>query len=143
MPDCDHCGLDLGGEPVVDAGVEGRFCCRGCLEVSGFVAEIDADVPARRTGAPDVPDGEFERDGRTVSGVVDDVGVTVDHPDELAIDGVTDSRARRVLPQESAHRSREYRTARTPSKAISATIAVAAQRSPVRWAITASCGWSP
>lgn len=89
MPDCDHCGLDLGGEPVVDAGAEGKFCCRGCLGVSGLVAEIDADVPARRTGDPDVPVGEFERDGRTVSGVVADVGVTVGHPDELAGDAWT------------------------------------------------------
>lgn len=41
-PGCDHCGLPLPAEPVVDdAGA--RFCCTGCLTVYGVLASAGLD----------------------------------------------------------------------------------------------------
>ncbi|QZX99199.1 heavy metal translocating P-type ATPase [Halobaculum rubrum] len=43
---CTLCGLSLPNPPVTDAGVDGSFCCRGCLEVARTLedpAGVDAD----------------------------------------------------------------------------------------------------
>lgn len=66
MAHCDHCELELEGEPVVDADVDGRYCCRGCLEVSKLVAETDGEPVDRRIEEPDVPD-----EAATVDATVD------------------------------------------------------------------------
>ena len=34
MSECELCGLPTPDPPGTDAGVEGEFCCRGCLEVA-------------------------------------------------------------------------------------------------------------
>ncbi|SEQ26379.1 heavy metal translocating P-type ATPase [Natrinema salaciae] len=41
MSSCSLCGLPIPDRPVTAADVEGIFCCRGCLEVSASLAEVD------------------------------------------------------------------------------------------------------
>jgi Cu2+-exporting ATPase len=78
---CDLCGLPTDGDPVSRARVDGQFCCRGCLEVSRALDDVE-DVTARdvaeRAGGGDP--------------AVDDVGDSDESPDGeetfLAIDGM-------------------------------------------------------
>ncbi|MFB6137077.1 MAG: heavy metal translocating P-type ATPase [Halobacteriaceae archaeon] len=64
---CDLCGLDTDGGPVTAPDLAGSFCCRGCLEVSRHLDDVDgvsADaVRDRATGdraatAPADPGGD-------------------------------------------------------------------------------------
>lgn len=41
MSSCALCGLPTPEPPVTGDDVAGRFCCRGCLEVSATLAEVD------------------------------------------------------------------------------------------------------
>lgn len=45
MANCTLCGLPTGSRPVTDANVTGEFCCRGCLEISRTLTDLDADAP--------------------------------------------------------------------------------------------------
>jgi len=66
--ECSLCGLPTPAEPVTAPDVEGRFCCRGCLEVSRSVGEIDGvteDAVRERVTEdvdepPEVPPGTAE-----------------------------------------------------------------------------------
>ena len=40
-PECSLCGLATPPTPVTDSGVEGGFCCRGCLEVQRSLGDLD------------------------------------------------------------------------------------------------------
>lgn len=40
MSDCTLCSLDVGADGYTAADVEGRFCCRGCLEVARVVDDV-------------------------------------------------------------------------------------------------------
>ncbi|MDF9746647.1 heavy metal translocating P-type ATPase [Natrinema salsiterrestre] len=66
MSSCSLCGLPIPDRPVTAADVEGTFCCRGCLEVSASLADVD-DVDreavvdrATERGDREVPDGSEE-----------------------------------------------------------------------------------
>ncbi|WP_455448361.1 heavy metal translocating P-type ATPase [Natrinema thermotolerans] len=41
MSSCSLCGLPIPDEPVTAADLEGTFCCRGCLEVSATLDDVD------------------------------------------------------------------------------------------------------
>jgi Cu2+-exporting ATPase len=41
--DCTLCELPTGEKPVTDSDVEGRFCCRGCLEVYRTLGDVDVE----------------------------------------------------------------------------------------------------
>ncbi|RZH69557.1 heavy metal translocating P-type ATPase [Natrinema altunense] len=41
MSSCSLCGLSIPDDPVTAADVEGTFCCRGCLEVSATLDDVD------------------------------------------------------------------------------------------------------
>ncbi|GGL66919.1 heavy metal translocating P-type ATPase [Halocalculus aciditolerans] len=63
MPSCTLCGLETPQPPVTDDGADGRFCCRGCLEVartlddaSAADAETARDALAADADADSVPD---------------------------------------------------------------------------------------
>lgn len=43
MSVCSLCDLDLPRPPVTDEGVEGTFCCRGCLEVARTLDGVEDD----------------------------------------------------------------------------------------------------
>ncbi|MFB6155904.1 MAG: heavy metal translocating P-type ATPase [Haloferacaceae archaeon] len=60
--ECTLCGLPTPDPPVSDEGVDGEFCCRGCLEV------------ARTLGDADVDDAEAAREELDTGASVDDVG---------------------------------------------------------------------
>jgi Cu2+-exporting ATPase len=49
--ECSLCGLATRPEPVSVPGVEGTFCCRGCLEVSRSLDTTDVDSASVREGA--------------------------------------------------------------------------------------------
>ncbi|MFC7078678.1 heavy metal translocating P-type ATPase [Haloarcula halophila] len=59
MTTCPLCGLPA-DPPVTDSGVDGEFCCRGCLEVARTLDEpADRSVADVETGAdPDDAEGE-------------------------------------------------------------------------------------
>jgi Cu2+-exporting ATPase len=59
---CDLCGLPA-DPPVTDDEVDGSFCCRGCLEVSRSLGDVESPEEAADRLAPDetsVPDGADE-----------------------------------------------------------------------------------
>ncbi|QLG47657.1 heavy metal translocating P-type ATPase [Natrinema halophilum] len=41
MSTCSLCGLPTPEQPLTADGIEGRFCCRGCLEVSATLDDVD------------------------------------------------------------------------------------------------------
>ncbi|ELY76407.1 heavy metal translocating P-type ATPase [Natrinema gari] len=41
MSSCSLCGLPIPDEPVTAADIEGAFCCRGCLEVSATLDDVN------------------------------------------------------------------------------------------------------
>ena len=43
MSTCHLCDLPTGESPVTTPGVDGEFCCRGCLEVARAVDDVDED----------------------------------------------------------------------------------------------------
>jgi Cu2+-exporting ATPase len=60
---CDLCGLATDGDPVSGEGVNGQFCCRGCLEVSRAMDDVETaspgDVADRADGTdPGLEDGD-------------------------------------------------------------------------------------
>ncbi|WP_226483306.1 heavy metal translocating P-type ATPase [Natrinema amylolyticum] len=66
MDSCSLCGLPTPESPVTAADVEGRFCCRGCLEVSATletVDDIDRESVVDRTAGTverEIPDDAAE-----------------------------------------------------------------------------------
>ena len=40
--ECTLCGLATADTPVTDEGVEGAYCCRGCLEIARTIDDLDA-----------------------------------------------------------------------------------------------------
>jgi len=69
---CTLCGLSTPTPPVTDAGVDGAFCCRGCLEVARTLDDpvaVDADAArdaVRETGgAPGNADATVPDDAET------------------------------------------------------------------------------
>ncbi|MDS0477446.1 heavy metal translocating P-type ATPase [Natrinema sp. 1APR25-10V2] len=66
MSSCALCGLPTPEQPVTADGVDGSFCCRGCLEVHETLAEVDgvdrSSVVERAGESVDreVPDGAAE-----------------------------------------------------------------------------------
>jgi Cu2+-exporting ATPase len=72
MTSCTLCDLPTPDPPVTEAGVEGTFCCRGCLEVAKTLddpAETDATA-ARERLADDEPAAD-DADGDTAFLAVD------------------------------------------------------------------------
>ena len=69
---CDLCDLPTPDPPVTDDGVDGRFCCRGCLEVTRTLgdeaAETDA-ADARETLDTGPADAEGEEAFLAVDGM--------------------------------------------------------------------------
>ncbi|SFC35975.1 Cu2+-exporting ATPase [Halobiforma haloterrestris] len=79
MTTCSLCELPTPEQPVTEEGVDGTFCCRGCLEVSRTLSasdDLDVDREAVRERAHD-SDGDEHRD------VPDDAEVAF-----LSIDGM-------------------------------------------------------
>lgn len=63
---CDLCGLPTPAEPVTAPDVDGRFCCRGCLEVSRAVGTVDdVSAAAVRDRARGEADARGDTDDRT------------------------------------------------------------------------------
>ncbi|WP_254763961.1 heavy metal translocating P-type ATPase [Natrinema marinum] len=66
MSSCSLCGLPTPERPVTADGVDGSFCCRGCLEVHETLAEVDGvdrSSVVERAGDSaerEVPDGAAE-----------------------------------------------------------------------------------
>ncbi|MFC4544626.1 heavy metal translocating P-type ATPase [Halosolutus amylolyticus] len=66
MSSCSLCGLPTPEPPVTATDVEGRFCCRGCLEVSATletVEDVDRECVVERASESvdrEVPDGATE-----------------------------------------------------------------------------------
>ncbi|CAI50241.1 P-type transport ATPase (probable substrate copper/metal cation) [Natronomonas pharaonis DSM 2160] len=65
MDECSLCDLPTPDPPVADDGVDGTFCCRGCLEVARTLDDVDAEsVPVDgstdETTAVSVPDDAAE-----------------------------------------------------------------------------------
>jgi len=61
--DCTLCGLPTPDPPVTSGGVEGTYCCRGCLEVARTLedpADADADPADDLDTGPD--DGDVDGD---------------------------------------------------------------------------------
>ena len=64
MSVCSLCDLETPTPPIADTGVEGTFCCQGCLEVARALGDID-DVEDVRSADPntrgrEIPDGASE-----------------------------------------------------------------------------------
>ncbi|AUV82497.1 heavy metal translocating P-type ATPase [Salinigranum rubrum] len=53
---CTLCGLPITNHPVVDPEVTGEFCCRGCLEVSRTICDVEdvstAEIRERTQSSP-------------------------------------------------------------------------------------------
>ncbi|MFC7045345.1 heavy metal translocating P-type ATPase [Halobacteriaceae archaeon GCM10025711] len=67
MTSCDLCDLPTPDPPVTDSDVDGEFCCRGCLEVTRTLGDVDEAEPEdirRALGADQndepIPDGTEE-----------------------------------------------------------------------------------
>ena len=64
MSRCSLCDLETPTPPVADDGVEGAFCCRGCLEVARTLDDADSvdEVRSATTGTPEreIPDDATE-----------------------------------------------------------------------------------
>ncbi|WP_144900990.1 heavy metal translocating P-type ATPase metal-binding domain-containing protein [Halobellus captivus] len=41
---CAHCGLPTPTPPVTDEGIDGSYCCRGCLAVARALGSADFDT---------------------------------------------------------------------------------------------------
>ena len=65
MSECDLCALPTPDPPITEPGVEGEFCCRGCLEVT---KTLDAETVAAARDAEDALE-------------------TAPSPDEIDLDG--------------------------------------------------------
>ena len=50
MSDCDLCGLPTPDPPITREGVDGAYCCQGCLEVAAVLGEGDLDRAAAVEG---------------------------------------------------------------------------------------------
>jgi Cu2+-exporting ATPase len=56
MSTCSLCDLPA-DPPVTDDGVDGEFCCRGCLEISRSLGDVDpAEIETRQPAESDHPD---------------------------------------------------------------------------------------
>ncbi|OYR43547.1 cation-translocating P-type ATPase [Halorubrum sp. Hd13] len=64
MGRCRLCDLPTSDPPVSAAGVDGEFCCRGCLEVARRLDDVD-DAETETDGIGDAP---TERDRATTEG---------------------------------------------------------------------------
>ncbi|MFW6436392.1 MAG: heavy metal translocating P-type ATPase [Halococcoides sp.] len=53
---CTLCDLETPDPPVTDPDVEGEFCCRGCLEISRTLGDVDPESLERPATDADVPD---------------------------------------------------------------------------------------
>jgi Cu2+-exporting ATPase len=64
---CTLCDLPLPNHPVVDPDVSGSFCCRGCLEVSRTIRDVEdvstAEIRERRRGSSDESATEHSVEG--------------------------------------------------------------------------------
>ena len=49
MSDCSLCELPTPDPPVIAPGVDGEFCCRGCLEVAGVLDDVAIEEQDVRT----------------------------------------------------------------------------------------------
>jgi len=59
--DCSLCGLPTPAQPISAGDVDGTFCCRGCLEVSRAVDDVDdvaADAVRSRARSEESPDAD-------------------------------------------------------------------------------------
>ena len=73
MGSCTLCELPTPPSPITDDGVEGAFCCRGCLEVYRSLGDVD----------PDELDAEAVRDAEAAAAAPDDAETAY-----LSIDGL-------------------------------------------------------
>jgi Cu2+-exporting ATPase len=62
MSGCSLCDLELPTPPVIGEGVEGTFCCRGCLEVARTLEGADDvdDAPVSETREREIPEDAAE-----------------------------------------------------------------------------------
>ncbi|MCQ4332953.1 cation-translocating P-type ATPase [Natronomonas sp. F2-12] len=62
MSGCSLCDLELPTPPVTGEGVEGTFCCRGCLEVARTLEGADDvdDAPVSETREREIPEDAAE-----------------------------------------------------------------------------------
>ncbi|AWB27467.1 heavy metal translocating P-type ATPase [Halococcoides cellulosivorans] len=59
---CTLCDLETPDPPVTDPEVDGEFCCRGCLEISRTLGDVDPealDQPATDSAVPDDAETAF------------------------------------------------------------------------------------
>jgi Cu2+-exporting ATPase len=75
MGSCSLCDLETPTPPVTGEGIEGTFCCRGCLEVARALGEVD-DAEAVRSAAPDPPESEAPEDAAEAYLAVDGMHCT-------------------------------------------------------------------
>ncbi|MGM0591312.1 MAG: heavy metal translocating P-type ATPase [Halobacteriota archaeon] len=67
---CTLCDLPTPDRPVTADDVDGEFCCRGCLEVTRTLGDIDDEIPEEPGTDAQVPsDGDCEEAFLTVSGM--------------------------------------------------------------------------
>ncbi|WIV66609.1 heavy metal translocating P-type ATPase [Natrialbaceae archaeon AArc-T1-2] len=64
---CTLCELPTPEEPITDDDVEGRFCCRGCLEVHRALGDVDDDEAAAVDRALE-DDADRDRDLESAGG---------------------------------------------------------------------------
>ncbi|MFC3959362.1 heavy metal translocating P-type ATPase [Halovivax cerinus] len=96
MSACSLCDLPTPDSPVTERGVEGTFCCRGCLEVSRALDDVDGvDRAAVRERAS-------ASDPRTGS---EEDGATGRMADEPARAGGNEATAQTVAPSETTGRT--------------------------------------
>jgi len=62
---CTLCDLPTPDPPVTDSGVDGTYCCRGCLEVARTLDEPAAADPERAADAVATGDDPADADGET------------------------------------------------------------------------------
>ncbi|MCU4741315.1 heavy metal translocating P-type ATPase [Natronoglomus mannanivorans] len=79
---CSLCGLPTPDQPVTADGVDGSFCCRGCLEVSVALEEFDdvdrADFERRAGGGDGVSRGRGRERKRTVPDGAEETFLAID-----------------------------------------------------------------
>ncbi|WP_324664455.1 heavy metal translocating P-type ATPase [Haloarcula sediminis] len=71
MGDCTLCGLPTPNPPHTDPGVDGKYCCQGCLTVAGTLDDnpSEADIDEQLDSGPSTADVDGDETYLDVSGM--------------------------------------------------------------------------
>jgi Cu2+-exporting ATPase len=75
---CALCGLPTGSDPVTSADVDGGFCCRGCLEVSRAVDDVEGVSPGDVADRADGTDTTLEDSDAAESAEYEETFLAID-----------------------------------------------------------------